>query len=98
MICIIVDNHAHRLLKSGVVESRRIVGDGELLGIMKTIESDDWQILNPRIDLGIDEGEFHVFIKKQLETLHGVFPSDRPKLPSMEKVENVASPVSEMRI
>lgn len=81
MVAIIVDNHVHRLLSDGSVESQSIVEFGDF---------DDWQVLNPELDLGISAGEFDAFIRKNLITLNQIFPADRPKLPVSEKQESVA--------
>ena len=94
MITIIVDNHAHRLLQSGVVESVEL-GGGEKRAY---IPSEGWKIVSPEQDLGIHSGDFHAFIKKQLEVLHAVFPADRLPMPSSEKQETIIQQVNAIRV
>ena len=91
MIRIIIDNHAHRLLDSGMVESAvvvpRLMANG--LPSQTFIIDDDWRILNPEQDLGIHEADFSL-VRKYLEVLHAIFPSDRTKVPVAEHTENIA--------
>ena len=93
MIGIIVDNHVHRLLQSGVVESSPIekLGDSAII-------TNEWKTLNPETDLQIPAGDFHAFIKEHLEVLHSIFPADRKPLPSSEKVEVVISKFDEVKV
>lgn len=80
MIAIIVDEHAHRLLNSGVVES------AEVTETEPRIISGSWNIVNPPIDLGIENDDFYA-IKKQLEFLHAMFPEGRKPIPTFNKPE-----------
>jgi len=101
MIAIVVDDHAHRLRLDGLVESANLfnyvdgVEDGK--SKLKTGIRDEWEILNPELDLNITIGDFQI-IKKQLEELHAFFPADRLPLPSYEKVETVLSTGNELRV
>jgi hypothetical protein len=97
MIAIIVDNHCHRLLNSGVVESAKMF-HGTDESFDDEVICDNWDVLNPELDLQIPAGDFDAFIKKHLEVLHAVFPADRKPLPTSEKVETVIAPANEVKI
>jgi hypothetical protein len=98
MICIIVDNHAHRLLKNGAVESAKVIKKSDAgLQYTSAIILDDWSILSPEQGLNMTSGDFDAFIRKPLEVLHAIFPADRTPLPSSEKTEQVAPSVNEVR-
>jgi len=83
MIRIIVENHAHRLLKNGIVESAEY---------QEAFDTNEFRVVDPVEDLNMSSGDFF-FIRKQLEILHGMFPSGRPGVPKSEKIENVSQDV-----
>jgi len=85
MIAVIVDNHAHRLLNNGLVESALIQKENDNTVVF--IDERDWKIVSPEKDLGITGGDFYM-IKKQLEMLHALFPDGRNGLPVIGEVEN----------
>lgn len=92
MIAIIVDNHAHRLLGNGAVESINFS-----LEWWKEWWVGNWQILSPEHDLNMTSGDFDAFIRKPLQVLCEVFPADRSPLPSSEKVEQAPPNENEVR-
>ena len=98
MICIIVDNFAHRLMNDGSIESAkiRVASDterGDPAGIAVRILA-QWNLLDPIADLQMNPGEFDAFIRKNLQALNLIFPADRPKLPVSEKKEFVTPVVA----
>lgn len=95
MIAIIIDNHVHRLLKNGAVESAELIDfedfkDSYTLGC-------DWKIRSPENDLNINSGDFDAFVRKNLEVLCEIFPAGRKPLPSSEKKEQSPINMSEPR-
>jgi hypothetical protein len=84
MIYILIENHAHRLLQNGVVESASIETKHGITSIL-----DNWKIRNPVEDLDIDPSDFN-YIRQQLEILHSMFPTGRPGVPKPDKVESIA--------
>lgn len=90
MVTVIVDEHAHRLLNDGSVESSKIYFRKVDTGDDIIILSQEWKTVNPEQDLEMSFGEFDL-IRKELQNLNLYFPSDRPKLPKSEKVESIPS-------
>lgn len=74
MIRIIVENHAHRLMKNGTVESAK--------------GFDEFKVVDPVVDLDMDPADFN-YIRQQLEILHSMFPEGRTGVPKSEKIESV---------
>ena len=101
MIAIIVENHAHRLMSDGSVESAKV--ETKFLDSLSRNKEDrngvfvddaGWKQVDPASDLQMNPGEFDGFIRKNLQTLNSIFPANRPKLPVSEKQENVATVVA----
>ncbi len=84
MIYILVENHAHRLLQNGVVESASIESRFGVTAI-----HNNWKVVNPVEDLDMEPSDFN-YIRQQLEILHSMLPAGRPGVPKSEKVENMA--------
>jgi hypothetical protein len=94
MIALIVDNHAHRLMNDGSVESCEVSSLGEILTGQNVPDDVAWRVLDPISDLQMDPGTFDAFIRKDLVLLNSIFPPDRPKLPVSEKQETVGTVVA----
>ena len=87
MIHIIVENHAHRLLQNGVVESHVI--EVYSTGEFNCRDENSWFVADPVTDLNMEPSDFN-YIRQQLEILHSMFPTGRTGVPKSETIEDVA--------
>lgn len=85
MVSIIADNHAHRLLSNGLMESASVEDkkDGSSVKILQ-----DWQVQTPEV-LGITGAE-HEEIRRTLNRLATVFYTGR-KTPPRSVIKNAVA-------
>jgi hypothetical protein len=77
MIVMVVHAHAHRLLKSGILQSAPTMGNLH-------IDNELWQQRDPST-MGLTGGEYD-FIRSQLDYFRSVFPNEDMSVPYSEPV------------